>query len=348
MKKVSITYAQNTPAYATTELEVPDDASDERIIEAAKAHADHVGDLVFDPSFDWEGLRILDIYERDGKCVARDIPIDQPSSDTEMSRVARGVLTGAVAFSELRSQARRDGCLPADVAGAAVGAKFDVAVEAVRAWDEHGHDYDPARTCVILQGVDDVLLERIAAVQHLARIGGLAEAAITVPSIWGDGIGREVSSKLVVSGQGAVCVEAENDRGVYQSLTFWAEDLRRAWLDGVAAGGCAQRRGDLVLAGDVQSMDWLERMGAKVRELWRMELELAALGFTMVESQSDLWQCLGPEAAGAPLEALDEESAGDTSLPQRVRELAGQWTALRRGRAQVEPQQDSRGDRQRG
>ena len=348
MKKVSITYAQNTPAYATTELEVPDDASDERIIEAAKAHADHVGDLVFDPSFDWEGLRILDIYERDGKCVARDIPIDEPSSDTEMSRVARGVLTGAVAFSELRSQARRDGCLPADVAGAVEGAKFDVAVEAVRAWDEHGHDDDPARTCVILQGVDDALLERIAAVQHLARIGGLSHAVITVPSIWGDGIGRELSSRLVVSSQGAVYVEAENDRGVYRSLTFWAEDLCRAWLDGTAAERRAQRRGDLVLAGDEQSMDWLERMGTKVRELWRMELELAALGFTMVESQSDLWQCLGPDAAGASFEALDEGASADPSLPQRVRELAGQWTALRRGRSQREPQQEAHGGRPRG
>ncbi len=348
MKTVTVTFAQNTPAYASLEIDVPDDADQAGIIAAAKAHADHVGNLVFNPSFDWEDLRILDIRGKGGDLIAQSVPIDPPSSTEELARVAGAVLAGSAAFSELRLLALRQGHMPADVAGAAVGAKFDVAVEAVRAWDEHGHDDDPARTCVILQGVDDALLERIAAVQHLARIGGLAEAAITVPSIWGDGIGREVSSKLVVSSQGAVCVEAENDRGVYQSLTFWAEDLRTAWLDGVAAGGCAQRRGDLVLAGDVQSMEWLERMGSKVRELWRMELELAALGFAMVESQSDLWQCLGPEAAGAPLEALDEESAGDTSLPQRVRELAGQWTALRRGRGQIEPQQDSRGDRPRG
>ena len=341
MQTITITYAQNTPAYASMELEVPDDASEEQIIEVAKANADRVGNLVFDPSYDWEDLRIFDIRGPEGRLIAEGVQIDGPFAADEMSFLARSFLKGDSAFSKLRGLAVREGVLPAPDATGLAGSKFDLVVEAVRAWDEHGHDDDPARTCVIVEGFDDALIERIQAAEHLVRIGGLDSAAFVLPTVWGDGLGRETNSKVVVRANGLVRIVAENDRGVYESLDVWIDDIRQAWRDGQDAHRRVRRCDDVVLAGDEQSMDWLLRQGAKVRELWRLERELAGLGFCVETSQSDFAGMFPNDS----IEVLGEDAVHDEGLPERVRELAAEWVEVRRRPAHV---QDGHVSRPRG
>jgi hypothetical protein len=319
MKKITITYAQNTPAYASMELEVPDDASNEQIIEAAKTHADRVGDLVFSPSYDWEDLRIFDIRDATGRLIEEGISLEEPLQIETLSFVARGAEGGKLAFSAKRET-------------------FDLVVEAVRAWDEHGHDDDPARTCVIVEGFDDALIERIQAAENLVRTGGLDSAAFVLPTIWGDGLGRESNSKVVVRGNGLVRIVAENARGVYESLDVWVDDVRQAWRDGQDAQRRTRRCDDLVLAGDAQSMDWLLRQGAKVRELWRLERELAGLGFCVETSQSDFDGMFSNDS----IEVLGEDAIHDEGLPERVRELAAAWVEVRRRPAQMQGDHASR------
>ena len=107
--KVIVTWGQDTPAYAesTIEIEVQGDATDENIIAAVKAKADTVGELVFLPSWDWSGLRIVDITKADGACVANDIPIEPCGED--LGIVAHEVMTGKAGPMALVYEAERQG-----------------------------------------------------------------------------------------------------------------------------------------------------------------------------------------------------------------------------------------------
>lgn len=108
---VTITYGQDTPAYATVKLDVPDDATDETIIDMAKAKADEVGDLVFEPSYDWTGLRIVDITLDNGECVANSIPLEPSGEDLGLE--CSLWLRKRSSFAALRAEAERQGILAA-------------------------------------------------------------------------------------------------------------------------------------------------------------------------------------------------------------------------------------------
>ena len=125
--KVIVTWGQDTPAYAesTIEIEVQGDATDANIIAAVKAKADTVGDLVFRPSWDWSGLRIVDITKADGTCVANDIPIEPCGED--LGIVAHEVMTGKAGPMALVHEAERQGIsIHPDVARAIESAQTTV------------------------------------------------------------------------------------------------------------------------------------------------------------------------------------------------------------------------------
>ncbi len=106
MKKVYITYGQDTPAYANSILDVPDAATDEEIIAAAKSV--EIGDLVFDPSYDWAGARIVELSEvATGRVVATDIPLEISGED--LGLIAQMVLSGQVKPKALLDEAERQG-----------------------------------------------------------------------------------------------------------------------------------------------------------------------------------------------------------------------------------------------
>jgi hypothetical protein len=109
-KQVIIEWGQDTPAYASQTMEVPNDATDEQIIAMAKAKADDVGDLVFDPSWDWTGLRIVSITEskKDRKeYIATDIPIDV--SPFDFGQAADSAVRGRSKLSQITNEAARQG-----------------------------------------------------------------------------------------------------------------------------------------------------------------------------------------------------------------------------------------------
>lgn len=107
MKKIVITYGKDTPAYAEKAIEVADDATHDQILQAAKDAADGAHDLVFDPSYDWTGYRIVDITTADGECIANDIPLERSGED--LGLVAQNVLSGACAPQALLDEAERQG-----------------------------------------------------------------------------------------------------------------------------------------------------------------------------------------------------------------------------------------------
>lgn len=100
-------YGQDTPAYADTILEVPLDATDEQIIEQAKAF--EFGDLVFDPSWDWSGARIVEIADTgsDGRIVAADVPLEVSGED--LGLITQLVLRGQSHPKALLEEAERQG-----------------------------------------------------------------------------------------------------------------------------------------------------------------------------------------------------------------------------------------------
>jgi hypothetical protein len=108
MKKITVTYGQDTPAYADKTLEVPDDATSESIIQAAKDFADDAIDtLVFEPSHDWTGTRIVSINTPDGTCIAGDIPIDTCAED--LGLVTQTALSGNCGMMAIIHEAERQG-----------------------------------------------------------------------------------------------------------------------------------------------------------------------------------------------------------------------------------------------
>lgn len=108
MKKilVYVLYGQDTPAYADTVIEMPADATLEQVTEAAKAV--DTGDLVFKPSYDWAGLRIVEMTEvATGTVLANDVPIERSGED--LGLVAVNVLSGATGIMALVHEAERQG-----------------------------------------------------------------------------------------------------------------------------------------------------------------------------------------------------------------------------------------------
>lgn len=103
---VYVLYGQDTSAYADTVIEVPADATLEQITEAAKAV--DTGDLVFKPSYDWAGLRIVEMTEvATGTVLANDVPIEISGED--LGLVAVNVLSGATGIMALVHEAERQG-----------------------------------------------------------------------------------------------------------------------------------------------------------------------------------------------------------------------------------------------
>ena len=106
--QVVITAGQDTPAYATAVISVAPDATDQQIVEAAKSAVESLVDnLIFDPSYDWSGLRLVEIAKEDGTVVAGDIPIDPSGED--LGLVTQNVLSGACGIAALEQEAERQG-----------------------------------------------------------------------------------------------------------------------------------------------------------------------------------------------------------------------------------------------
>ncbi len=108
MKKLVITWGQDTPCYATSVMEMPDDATTEQIVEAAKRRAlEAQENLIFDPSYDFSGLRIVDISESEGATVACEIAIERCGED--LGLVCENVLNGRTRATAIIHEAERQG-----------------------------------------------------------------------------------------------------------------------------------------------------------------------------------------------------------------------------------------------
>ena len=105
MKRFVITWGQDTPAYATSVLEVADDATIEDVIEEAKRQADATRGLVFEPSHDWTGLRIVQIDDQDGFPVSDEIAISPCGEDLRL--ICQNVLSGYVNIQAIMHEAER-------------------------------------------------------------------------------------------------------------------------------------------------------------------------------------------------------------------------------------------------
>ena len=105
MKRFVITWGQDTPAYATSVLAVADDATIEDVIKEAKRQADATRGLVFEPSHDWTGLRIVQIDDQDGFPVSDSIAIS--TSGEDIGLVCQSVLSGHVNIEALLHEADR-------------------------------------------------------------------------------------------------------------------------------------------------------------------------------------------------------------------------------------------------
>ena len=105
--KVLVTLGQDTPAYATFELEVPEGTETEQLVELAKAEAvNRAGDLVFDPSYDFSGLRITCMMI-DRQFIGEDIPLEACGWD--LGLMAQNFLSGRVRGRDLLAEADRQG-----------------------------------------------------------------------------------------------------------------------------------------------------------------------------------------------------------------------------------------------
>ena len=105
MKRFIITWGQDTPAYATSVLEVAEDATTEVVIEEAKRQADTACNLVFEPSYDLCGLRIVQIEDQDGHPVSDSIVISPSGED--LGLVCQNVLSGVVSIEAVLHEADR-------------------------------------------------------------------------------------------------------------------------------------------------------------------------------------------------------------------------------------------------
>jgi hypothetical protein len=107
-KKIRVELGQDTPAYASFELTVGADLTDADIINLVKEQAENQsGDLVFEPSYDFSGLRVVSATHANGDTIAEDLPIEPSPED--LGIVAMGVLKGTVAPNQLIMEAERQG-----------------------------------------------------------------------------------------------------------------------------------------------------------------------------------------------------------------------------------------------
>lgn len=105
---ITVTLGQDTPAYANLTLSFPGTATDDDIIEhVQRVASDRAADMVFDPSFDWSGLRATEIVDETGRCLASDIAIERSGED--LGLVAEAALKGLVPITALIEEARRQG-----------------------------------------------------------------------------------------------------------------------------------------------------------------------------------------------------------------------------------------------
>lgn len=103
-KKIVVQLGQDTPAYASFSMDA--DTSMENIKTEARRQASN---LTFTPSWDWSGLRIVDITGSDGTCLGSDIALERSGED--LGLVAENWLHGTIPFSSLRAEAERQGIL---------------------------------------------------------------------------------------------------------------------------------------------------------------------------------------------------------------------------------------------
>ncbi len=108
--QVIITLGQDTPAYASLSLEVPEGATEDQIVDAALAKArESIERLVFDPSWDFSNARIVSIEEQcqDGpqRIIAEDIPLEPSGED--LGLVAKAALQGVSPLKALLEEAER-------------------------------------------------------------------------------------------------------------------------------------------------------------------------------------------------------------------------------------------------
>lgn len=224
----------------------------------------------------------------------------------------------------------------------AVGGSFDLVVEAVRSWDNGGSDDSPAgersrATFAAIEAVDDALLRRLEALQQLLQREGLEEIAIARPARWGSPVGLDACSQLVVMRDGLVRARVELDDGLFESMPLPIASIRAAWLQGAVEPAEAEpplrlvRWGRAVYASwEIRSMARLICFAPRGDEVARIEDELAAAGYRMAASLMSL----DSEDDGDAIETLDGDPVDDeAALPQRVRELACEWTQLSRARA---------------
>ena len=255
--KVIVTWGQDTPAYAesTIEIEVQGDATDENIIAAVKAKADTVGELVFLPSWDWSGLRIVDITKADGACVANDIPIEPCGED--LGIVAHEVMTGKAGPMALVYEAERQGIdVHPSVARAIESAQttvsamkdfqipaftpFTLILEAF-ACDEHGDSPSYAEVTVTPEFLAQVV--RLAA--HTGALGIRAALVDHDDGIWSD-----PGQELLMGGTAMVLAPYRDDivessfffQGVPSAAEYICETRPIEWKDLLA---CIGNAGDL-------------------------------------------------------------------------------------------------------
>ena len=109
-KIVHVAYGQDTPAYTAIQLAVPADATNEQIVDLAKAKAmADAENMTFEPDFDWLGLRIVAIRDdSQSGLVATDVPIVASADD--LGRAAQLALNGRGDFHRgVSSEAARQG-----------------------------------------------------------------------------------------------------------------------------------------------------------------------------------------------------------------------------------------------
>ncbi len=103
-KKIMVKLGQDTPAYADFFMDAGA-SIDEIKAEALK----RAGKITFTPSFDWSGLRIVEITGPDGASLGGDIPL-QPCGE-DLGLVTENWLRGMIPFASVRGEAERQAIL---------------------------------------------------------------------------------------------------------------------------------------------------------------------------------------------------------------------------------------------
>lgn len=108
-QRLTVEVGRDTPCYAEFTIEAPADATPDQIKAIAIEQAwERDGDLVYDPSWDWEeSLRITSVRTEAHDIILSDIPLELNYHD--LGRVAHDYLMGAIGFDALAAEAKRQG-----------------------------------------------------------------------------------------------------------------------------------------------------------------------------------------------------------------------------------------------